>query len=115
MLTIPREGEPTSVQKGNTSVKRKLDIQPSQLIATGANQAGIHSAALATYLVKDNADALADMRTLFGNVALDQISISQDGIVIIDTDQFRAFVKNAIANPVVPVGGYLCSNQQCLT
>jgi hypothetical protein len=98
-------------------VKRKLDIQPSQLIATGANQAGIHSAALATYLVKDNADALADLQSLFGNaagaVSLDQISISEDGIVIIDTDQFRAFAKNTIANPVVPVSGWGCSNATC--
>lgn len=95
-------------------MKRKIDIQPSEIIVTGANKAGINNSTIASYLVTDNADAIEDLKKLYGQILLSEISISDDGIVFIDNPTFLQFAKNTVMNPVVPVAGWGCANGGCL-
>lgn len=94
-------------------MKRKLDVQPGEVLVTGAGKAGINNSDLATYLVQDQSDALSDLSTLYGAVTPAEISISDDGVVYINNESFKKFAKNLIANPVVPVAGWGCANGAC--
>lgn len=95
-------------------MKRKVDIQPGDIVATGANIAGIRNSDVATYLARDSADAISDLSNLYGNIDASQISIDANGVVIIDTDDFRSFAKDTINNPVAPVAGWGCANGGCM-
>lgn len=95
-------------------MKWKLEIEPSNVVMTGANTAGIKNSKLATYLVRETADAVSDLSNLYGNITSNDITISSDGTVVIDTVDFKKFAKDTINNPVAPVAGWGCANAGCI-
>lgn len=95
-------------------MKRKIEIDPSDVFVTGANLAGIRDKVLVNYLLKDTADAVEDLSSTFVPVTADQISIDETGAVIIDSAEFLTFAKDTVNNPITPVAGWGCANGACL-
>ena len=94
-------------------MKRKIEASQSDFIVDASQVAAIRNSDVATYLVRDTSDAVEDLQQIAPSIQLDEIHIDSDGSVVIKNEEFLAFVKNAVANPIAPVGDFYCPNFGC--
>lgn len=83
-------------------------VSSANLLLSGDGKARIQSSDLLNALVQDSQNTVPLLQAHAPSVQLADISVDENGLVVVSNNEFESYIKGVVCNPVGAVGNVVC-------